>query len=191
MLNLVGFLDTIYSLWDNFSKRKLLILKDSLGKNGATGKAKDILQEQMNSKYISYTTGIKVDDKYLQERLIELYELAHGFLTLREINRASCFCESWHNGDLKFRKFTKLDKLKYRSSILIAGLFFLTGLSLVIAYGFLPIKPPALVLMILLMAFSFIIGGCVIASTGSKYLTAKKVVRVKKKVWRNREKISR
>lgn len=182
LLALVFSSKEIYDFWDVVSRRKLSMLKYLLEENGATGKAKSILQEQMNYVSISYVTGIKAD-KYLQERIIDLYEISNGNLSYTDLKKSLSFLEISDVGILKVRDFTYCDRLRFFFPI--SWSFLIPGILLFGTYVFSPFELP-IRLTILLGSFLWIGVGFFIASERPSLNIAKKV---KKEICKNREKL--
>jgi hypothetical protein len=123
----------IYEFLDPWSKRKWTIIKDFLGDKGATGKTKEILQEELNSEIFKYTKGINAE-KHLREEIIYLNELSKGRLKYLDFKRANLFLTIEEDGKLGIRKFTRLDRVIWMLNILLSVgffLFFVLTLSLV------------------------------------------------------------
>lgn len=110
-------LKAIYDFWNVVSRRKLSMFKYLLEKNGATGKVKGILQEQINSVAISYAIGIKAD-QYLQERVIDLYKISNGRLTYADFKKTLSFLEIGKCGYIEIRKLTTSGKFTFADRII-------------------------------------------------------------------------
>lgn len=124
-LGLAFNLRAIYEFLDVFSKRKLTTLRDFSGEKGATGRTKEILQEELNSLLFRYATGINTE-KPLRDRIINLHDIADGKLTYLDFKRAFHFLIIKQDGTLGVRKFTLLDQLIH---------YFNRGLSYLLLFG--------------------------------------------------------
>jgi hypothetical protein len=77
----------IYEFFEKLEKRKISTLSEGVGEKGATGKTREVLQEQLNSYLFKYGTGIYAE-KILREEIIKLHEFASGSLTFLHFKRA-------------------------------------------------------------------------------------------------------
>lgn len=179
-LALVFSLKEVYGFWDIISKRKLLVLKYLLKENGATGKAKKIVQEQINCISISHATGIKAD-KCLQEKVIDLHKFANGRLTYPDLRKTLPFLEVGSTGIVEVRRFTTLgrftrsDKIALFSADLIYVLIVLAGILSLGLYVFLQTGKLSIRLIMLLFSLYFLGAGFYYGSIKPSFKIIKKV----------------
>lgn len=89
---LIANMRKIMDFWSGFFDRKLTILRSSIGESGATGKTKEVLQDQLDEAYFKYATRISAE-KRKREALIQLHESAQGELSWIHLKRASQFLD--------------------------------------------------------------------------------------------------
>jgi len=110
----------IYEFIEKLGKRKISTLSVAVSENGATGKTKEILQEQLNSYFFKYGTGIYAEN-ILREEIIKLYEFSSGALTFIHFKRARSMIKI-ENGDLEI-EIKKSDIFSHYFNYVIAIFF--------------------------------------------------------------------
>ena len=108
LIALIFNLKDVYTFLNQLYSQKLSTLQALLEEKGASGKTKDLLQEQINCIAFKYATGIKAERK-LREEIINLHEKANGRLTYLDLRRAYRYLCLDKYGSLKIRKIQKLD----------------------------------------------------------------------------------
>lgn len=116
--------NVIYDFVEKFNKRELLKCQELLADQHISEKAKKILQGKVDSIVYKNVTGITVN-KYLQEQIINYYELAEGRLKYSDFKKALAFFKIKNNGILTIRKPNILEIFCYGYWILMSGLAFL------------------------------------------------------------------
>lgn len=181
-------LKAIYDFWNIVSRRKLSMFKYLLEENGATGKVKGILQEQINSVAISYAIGIKAD-QYLQERVIDLYKISNGRLTYADLKKTLSFLEIGKCGYIEIRRFTTSGKFTFADRLIICityillALFALAGFLSLSLYAVLPRDELSIRLIMFLFSLFFFLTVFFVRATMPLFADLEKV---NKEILRNR-----
>ena len=94
----------IYEFIDKFNRREFLKLKKLLADEHISEKAKITLRNKLELIAYQKTTGIKINNFYLQEQIIRYHQLAKGRLKYSDFKRASSFLRINSNDILEIRK---------------------------------------------------------------------------------------
>lgn len=125
--------NVIYDFVEKFNKQELSVLKDLLADQNISKKAKKTLQSKVDSIVYKNITGITAN-KYLQEQIINYYELAEGRLKYSDFKKCQSFFKIKDNGILTIRKPNILEIFFYGYWILMSGLAFLVLFLLCFAF---------------------------------------------------------
>ena len=110
----------IYEFIEKLEKRKISTLCEAVSENCATGKTKEILQDQLNSYLFKYGTGIYAE-RVLREEIIKLYEFSSGSVTFIHFKRARSMLKV-ENGSLEI-EIKKSDIFSHYFNYVIAIFF--------------------------------------------------------------------
>lgn len=154
-LALVFNLEAIFNFFNNFLVRKLTVLKDSTGENGATGLTREVLQEEINSTLFRYATGINAE-KHLREEIIKLHQLADGRLTYSNFRRTYLFLEIKHNGKLGICNLSLFERGRHYLNLVLSLIFFLATAVLLSTYIFIPITESRIQIIVFFYALVFL-----------------------------------
>lgn len=80
--------NVIYDFLDKFNKRKFTRLRDLLDDENISENVKRSLQDKINLIAYQKITGIKTNNIYLQEQIIQYYKLSKGRLKYSDFKRA-------------------------------------------------------------------------------------------------------
>ena len=116
--------NVIYDFIEKFNKRELLKYQELLADKHISAKAKKILQDKVESIVYKKVTGITTN-KYLQEKIINYYELADGKLRYSDFKKAFTFLEIDQQGILRIRGPNTCERISQIYWILMSGLVFL------------------------------------------------------------------
>ncbi len=94
----------IYDFVDKFNKRELTRLKELLADDNISENAKITLRNKLDLMAYQKTTGIKINNIYLQEQVIHYYKLAKGRLRYSDFKRAALFLSIDSNDILEIRQ---------------------------------------------------------------------------------------
>lgn len=163
----------IYDFVEKFNKREFSMLKDLLADENISKKARKTLQSKIDSIVYKKITGITTD-KYLQEKIINYYELADGRIRYSDFKKALAFLKIDRNGILTIRKPNIFERIFQVYWILMSGcaLLMLFALWFVFVYVTISIQVRIAVLLLIInfgvMLFLFLLQASLIP-------TAKKI----------------
>ena len=96
--------NVIYNFIDKFDERELNKLKELLADENISENAKITLRNKLELIVYQKTTGIKINNIYLQEQVIHYYKLAKGRLRYSDFKRATSFLRIDSNDILEIRQ---------------------------------------------------------------------------------------
>lgn len=146
--------NVIYDFVKKINNRKLTKLKELVADENISETAKKTLQDKINLAVYQKITGLKINNIYLQEQIIQCYELAKGRLKYSDFQRAFTLLQIDSNDILTIRKPNIYEKFFYIYSIFLAICFFIFFAFFFIILGFFAISIKQQVAAFILVLFS-------------------------------------
>ena len=125
--------EKIFKSFDSIKKNKLNFLFDLEKKSFLDDNTKETIHESINNNIFKVTTGIKTN-KYMREKIIELYKEKKGEVTLYDIKNAISFLKIKNNKIVIELK--KSDYYSYIFSIIFSLITIWLALMLIILFPF-------------------------------------------------------
>ena len=128
----------IYDFVNRFSKRELTNLKELLADENISEKAKIALREKINLIAYQKTTGIKTNDIYLQEQIIDYYRLSKGRLRYSDFRRAFALLKIDDNDILIIRNPNIFERIAHIYWTISSIFFFcvIVSLTIILLYSY-------------------------------------------------------
>jgi hypothetical protein len=123
--------ETIFKSFDNIKKNKINFLFDLEKKPFMEESTKESIQEAINNDIFKVTTGIRTN-KYMREKIIELYKEKKGEVTLYDIKNAIPFLKI--DNDSLIIELKKQDKIWSIFNLLFGFLTLSLGLILIMLF---------------------------------------------------------
>lgn len=90
MILLVIKLRSIYSFYEDFKQQKIKIFRELYSEDSLDEHIKKILKDSINNEVFYQLTGIYTE-KFLRNKIIEIYEKSQGLITYRDLKIAQHF----------------------------------------------------------------------------------------------------